>query len=60
MVAISPPAIDIIHPAVLLLLFYRPLKRDIVEPSYFERLRTRIDWVGNALWILGFVPFMMG
>jgi hypothetical protein len=49
------------HATVAMLAFYRPRKQyDPNEASYFTRMRQRIDWVGNVLWMGAFIPFMMG
>ncbi len=44
----------------MLLVFYRPLYLNIEEPSYWQRIKTKIDWVGNALWICAFISLMFG
>ena len=45
---------------IMLIAFYRPLYLNIEEPPYLERIKTRIDWVGNALWICAFISLMFG
>ena len=46
--------------ALVLLAFYRPLYLDVEEPSYFERVKARIDWIGNAIWMCAFIAIMFG
>ena len=45
---------------IMLLAFYRPLYLDIEEPPYLQRIKSRIDWVGNVLWICAFISLMFG
>ena len=45
---------------IALLAFYRPLYLDVEEPPYFERIKKRIDWIGNLLWIGAFIALMFG